>query len=80
MSLKPKKIKELKQENASNEREQAPKKKMDLATASGIFFMLFYAFGVYTNIRTGNYLMAGIWSILVGVNFFFILRNRKWKK
>ena len=43
-------------------------------------FILLYAFGVYTNLRTGNYLMAGIWFILIGVNLFFIARNRKWKK
>ena len=56
------------------------KKGLDLASASGIFFILLYAFGVYTNLRTGNYLMAGIWFILIGVNLFFIARNRKWKK
>ena len=74
MPTKPKKIKELKKE------QEAPKKGLDLASASGIFFILLYAFGVYTNLRTGNYLMAGIWFVLIGVNLYFIARNRQWKK
>jgi hypothetical protein len=79
MPRKPKKIKELKKEQEAASSPEA-KKGLDLASASGIFFILLYAFGVYTNLRTGNYLMAGIWFVLIGVNLYFIARNRKWKK
>ena len=74
------KIKGLKKEQDAASSQEAPKKGLDLASASGIFFILLYAFGVYTNLRTGNYLMAGIWFVLIGVNLYFIARNRKWKK
>ena len=80
MPTKPKKIKELKKEQEVISNQETPKKGLDLASASGIFFILLYAFGVYTNLRTNNYLMAGIWFVLIGVNIFFIARNRKWKK
>ena len=80
MPTKPKKIKELKKVEDAERSQESPQKGLDLATASGIFFILLYAFGVYTNLRTGNYLMAGIWFVLIGVNLFFIARNRKWKK
>lgn len=80
MPTKPKKIKELKKEQEAASSQEAPKKGLDLASASGIFFILLYAFGVYTNLRTGNYLMAGIWFVLIGVNLYFIARNRQWKK
>ena len=79
MPRKPKKIKELKKEQEAASSPEA-KKGLDLASTSGIFFILLYAFGVYTNLRTGNYLMAGIWFVLIGVNLYFIARNRKWKK
>ena len=80
MPTKTKKIKELKKEQDAASSQEAPKKGLDLASASGIFFILLCAFGVYTNLRTGNYLMAGIWFVLIGVNLFFIARNRKLKK
>ncbi|CQR24637.1 hypothetical protein BN1356_00981 [Streptococcus varani] len=79
MSTKPKKIKELKQQIEKEEVEEKPKKTLDLASASGIFFILLYIFGVYTNLGTGNYLMAVVWCILIFINLFFIVRNRRKK-
>jgi hypothetical protein len=79
MSTKPKKIKELKQQIEKEEVEEKPKKTLDLASASGIFFILLYAFGVYSNLRMGNLLMAAVWTILIFVNLFFIMRNRRKK-
>lgn len=78
MSIKPKKIKEL-QEQTESVKVEETKKDLDVATAASIFFILLYAFGIYTNIVSGNYLMALFWTALVGVNLFFIIRNRKIK-
>ncbi|MGT2711773.1 hypothetical protein [Streptococcus oriscaviae] len=80
MSTKPKKIKELKKQEDADSNQDTPEKGLSLGSMSGIFFILLYALGVYTNLRTGNYLMAGVWFILIGVNLFFIVRNRKRKK
>lgn len=54
-----------------------PKKGFDLTSATNLFFILLYAVGVFTNLRVGNYVMATIWTILIGVNLFFIFRGRK---
>lgn len=78
MSIKPKKMKEL-QKQAEPVKSEGPKKGLDLQTAGGIFFILLYAFGVYTNIVSGNYLMALVWTALIGINLFFIIRNRRLK-
>lgn len=77
MSVKPKKIKEIRQQEEPAKKED--EKPFQLSTAMGIFFILLYAFGVYTNLMSGNYFMAVVWTVLVGVNLFFIIRNRRMK-
>lgn len=79
MSTKPKKIKDLKQQEGQPRPEEAPKKQLGFAKGTGLFFILLYAFGVYTNLKTDNYLMAAVWSVLIIVNIFFILRNHSRK-
>ncbi|MGT2910813.1 hypothetical protein ACVR1I_03735 [Streptococcus cameli] len=78
MPMKPKKRKELLKETAVSTPEQG-KKQLDWATASSVFFILIYAFGVVTNLMSRNYLMALIWTVLIGVNLFFLIRNRRLK-